>query len=105
MLTRCAPGDRGKMMIDLLFKNQREWAASQNPKAALLGFAQLAGMDAAQVDACLANEALFKDIQDVREKAVALYKIEGTPTFFINDEAVLGGEYELLKATIDKHLK
>ncbi len=105
LLARCAPGDRGKTMIGMMFENQQEWTTAAMPLEVLRGYAQLAGMSAADVDACLKNEAIFKEIRSVQETAITLYKVEGTPTFIVGDEKVNGVSYEALKAVIEKQLK
>ena len=105
LLARCAPSDRGKTMIDLMFKNQNEWMRSEKPLDPLRGYAQLAGMSSEDVDACLKNQVILKEIQDVQEKAATLYKVESTPSFFVGDELVQGNDYDTLKKAIDKQLK
>lgn len=104
LLARCAPSGRGMIMVDLMFKNQSEWMRSEKPLEVLRGYAQLAGLDSAGVDACLKNEAILKEIQDVQQKAVSLYKVQSTPTFFVSEEMVQGNDYETLKKAIDKQL-
>lgn len=104
LLARCAPNDRGKIMIEMMFKNQNEWMRSEKPLEPLRGYAQLAGMSSADVDACLKNEAILKEIQDVQQKAVSLYKVESTPSFFVGEDLVKGNDYETLKKAIDKKL-
>ena len=86
MIARCAPNDRGKIMIDMMYKNQSEWMRSETPLNPLRDYAKLAGMSSDDVDACLKNEAILKEIQDVQEKARTLYKVESTPTFFVGEE-------------------
>ncbi len=105
LLARCAPNDRGKTMVEMMFKNQNEWMRSEKPLEVLRGYAQLAGMDSADVDACLKNDAMLKEINDVREKAMTLYKVKSTPTFFVGEDQVEGADYPGLKKAIDKQLK
>jgi len=105
LLARCAPNDRGKVMIELMFQHQNAWVSAERPLDVLRGYAQLAGMDNAAVDDCLKNEAILKEIQDVREKASTLYKVQATPSFFVGEELVEGNSYEALKKAIDRQLK
>lgn len=103
LLARCAPGDRGKVMIDLMFKNQMEWVRSPNPLEPLRGYAQLAGMSAEDVDACLKNDAIMNKIREVQETAASSYKVQSTPTFFINEEKLEGSQpYEVMAKAIDR---
>ncbi|MGE4063289.1 MAG: DsbA family protein [Rhodospirillaceae bacterium] len=105
LLARCAPGDRGKTMIDLMFKNQEEWALSKNPLEVLRGYAKLAGMSSADVDACLKNQAIMSKIREVQETASTVYKVDGTPRFFIG-ESMFDDQptYEALSQAIDQAL-
>lgn len=105
LLARCAPDGRGKTMVDLMFKNQNEWTRSETPLEPLRGYAKLAGMNDADVDACLKNEAILKEIQNVQQKAATLYKVGGTPTFFVGEEMVQGGDFAAIKLVLDKQLK
>jgi protein-disulfide isomerase len=62
-------------------------------------------MSAADVDACLKNEAVVKAVREVQTTATNLYKIQSTPTFFIDDEKVVGGrDYAYMANVIDKKL-
>jgi hypothetical protein len=51
------------------------------------------------------SSAAFADIQNVRQKALTLYKVEATLTFFIGDDRDEGNNYPALQAAIDKQLK
>jgi protein-disulfide isomerase len=105
MLARCAPGDRGLKLIDLIFKNQSAWITSDKPFEPLKGYAQLAGMSAGDVDACLKNETMLKAVREVQNTATNLYKVQSTPTFFVDDEKVEGDRgYEFMAKLIDKKL-
>jgi protein-disulfide isomerase len=105
MLARCAPADRGMKLIDIMFKNQLEWARAEQPITSLRAYAQLAGMDNAQVDACLQNAKLLQAIKDEQGKATSLYQVEATPTFYVGDEKISGEKtYEEFAKIIDKQL-
>jgi len=103
VLARCAPGDKGKVLIDLMFKNQGDWVRAQNPLEPLRGYAQLAGMSAADVDACLKNEAIMTKIREVQDVASNTYKVQATPTLFVNEEKLEGAvPYDQLSKAIDR---
>ena len=105
LLARCAPGDRGKAMIDMLFKSQHEWAHAEKPLDPLRGYAQLAGMAPADIDACLKNSAILDEIKAVQKTAGTLYRVQATPTFFVGEAKIEGDTYEALKQAIDRQLK
>ncbi len=109
MLARCAPGDRGKNMIELMFKKQLDWVRAPQPLEPLKQYALLSGMSAADVDACLKNDALLKTIKEEQNKATSLYKVQATPTFYIGDEKLDGlapgdAGYAQISKVIDKQL-
>lgn len=105
LLARCAPGDKGKVMIDLMFQNQAEWVRSQNPLEPLRGYAQLAGMSTADVDACLKNDGIMGKIREVQETASSAYQVQSTPTFFINEQKLEGSQpYDVMAKAIDRAL-
>jgi protein-disulfide isomerase len=105
LLARCAPGDKGKVMIDLMFKNQAEWVRSPSPLEPLRGYAQLAGMSSADVDACLKNEGIMNKIREVQETASSQYKVDATPTLFVNEQKFPGvAEYSALSKAIDEEI-
>lgn len=106
VIARCAPGDRGLKLIDMMFKNQDTWIHSEKPLEPLKGYALLAGMSSDDVEACLKNEAIIKTVREVQNTGSNLYKIQATPTFFVDDEKVEGDPgYEALAKKIDEKIK
>ncbi|MIL09500.1 DsbA family protein, partial [Salmonella enterica subsp. enterica] len=67
MLARCSK-DNYFPMIDVLFKQQANWAAVENAQAALLQLAKLAGFSQQQFEACLTDQKLLDDIRAVRAR-------------------------------------
>ena len=87
MLARCSE-DKYFPMVDVLFKQQGNWAASENARDALLQISKLAGFSQESFEACLTNQKLLEDIRAVRERGSKEFGVDSTPTFFIN-----GGRY------------
>ena len=90
MLARCAPADRFFSIIDLYFSTQDTWLQSQDRYNALLDLAKQAGFSKESFDACLANQALFEGLDEVKKLGARKFGITGTPTFFINGTKVVG---------------
>ncbi len=101
-VARCAPGDRGMPLLAKLFEHQSEWMKS--PNESIRTYAQDSGMSSADVDACLQNEALLKEMMAVAENAGKLYQVHSTPTFIVGEERIDGEGYEPLRAAIDAAL-
>ena len=87
MLARCA-GDNYFPMVDVLFKQQMQWAGVENSKDALLQIAKLAGFTQEKFEACLTDQKLLEEVRAVRDRARRSSASNSTPTFFIN-----GGRY------------
>ena len=71
-------------MIDVLFKQQQNWAAVENAKDALLQISKLAGFSQESFEACLTDQKLLDDVRAVRERASKEFGVDSTPTFFVN---------------------
>jgi len=77
-------------MIDVLFKQQRNWAAVDNAREALLQIARLAGFSQESFEACLTDQKLLEDVRAVRTRGATDFGIDATPTFFINGNKYSG---------------
>ena len=90
MLARCSDDDKYFPMIDVLFKQQAQWARAENPIPILLNIAKLAGFTQESFNACLKNQEVMNTVLAVRNKAADDYGVSGTPTFFINGKKQVG---------------
>jgi len=84
MLARCAPPDRFYAFVDTFFADQDKWVTAADYQAALTRLAVLGGMNKAEVDKCLANNALEDQILNSRLVASKDLDVNATPTFFVN---------------------
>jgi protein-disulfide isomerase len=108
MLARCAADtDSNKYfaLVDTLFRQQRTWAV-EKPLPPLLTIAKQAGFTQQTFDACLANQKVLDGIESVRQRAVSTFKVQSTPTFFINGTAYPGAlEIDEMAKLIDAQVK
>ncbi len=107
LIARCGGEMKYFGIHDMLFDQQQDWAASENPQEVvekLKTIGRAAGLEDAAMDACLndtANaEALIKQFQTNFEAD----GVEGTPTLFINGTKHGNMAYEDLKAIIEAEL-
>ena len=101
MLARCA-GDKYFAMVDVLFKQQQEWAAGDNVKDALLQISKLAGFTQESFNACLTDQKLLDQVRAVQKRGAEEFKVDSTPTFFINGKTYKGAmSIEEMSAIID----
>jgi protein-disulfide isomerase len=90
ILARCAPPERFYGFIDVLFRQQDVWARAADPQAALGRIAKLGGMSEDQFQACMKDDAAQNKILAMRMAGEKDYKVESTPTFFINGKKLVG---------------
>jgi protein-disulfide isomerase len=89
MLARCA-GDNYYPMVDVLFRQQANWAAVDNVKDALLQISKLAGFTQETFNACLTDQKLLDQVRAVQKRGAEEFKVDSTPTFFINGKTYKG---------------
>lgn len=89
MVARCAPGDRFFDIVHAYLRQQDKWLVQGDVKAAILDIAKGFGFTQQTFDACLANQALFKAIDEVRARGAG-FGVQGTPTFFVNGKVLRG---------------
>jgi protein-disulfide isomerase len=105
MLARCAGNDKYYPLVETLFQQFEKWVV-QNPIPPLLGIAKQAGFTQQSFEACLQNQTLLDGIDEVRKRGSQAFKIESTPTFFVNGERIVGAlPLDEFTKVIDKHLK
>ena len=92
MLARCTGDKRYYGVVEILFKSQTQWARAEDPMQALAGIGRLAGLSAADFDACMANQALMDGILVGRQTAEREFDVSSTPSFIINGIKVVGAQ-------------
>jgi len=90
MLTRCADKSKYFAFVDILFKKQREWSSSSDPRTALFNIAKFAGFTKEQFDSCLKDEKIARAVREVGDIGSKKFNVESTPTFFINGKVMRG---------------
>lgn len=102
MLARCAPEDRYYPLVDVLFKQQEQWAASANAVEPLMQISKLAGFTQESFNACLTNQKLLDDVNASRDRGAKDFGVNATPTFFINGTKYAGAlSVDEMSAIID----
>ncbi|ETA71950.1 MULTISPECIES: DsbA family protein [Mesorhizobium] len=101
MLARCAK-DNYFPMVDVLFRQQPNWVGVSNTKDALLQISKLAGFTQESFEACLTDQKLLDDVRSVQKRGANEFKVDSTPTFFINGKTYKGAmSIEEMSAIID----
>jgi protein-disulfide isomerase len=107
MLARCGGDMRYFGIHDMLFDQQQEWAASQDPAQVVANLKTIglaAGLDGAAIDACLNDQATAEAMIARFEANMAADEVTGTPTIFVNGTKHSNMAYADLKAIIDAEL-
>lgn len=102
VLAECAGPEKFFAVTDILFKRQAEWARDSDPTQALIKIGKQAGISQAKFEACLADEKLGEEILSQRLVGSTEYKVNSTPTLFIEGE-MYDGKRDF--ATLDAYLK
>jgi len=106
MMARCAGKDRFFGFVDAIFGNQSRWARDTNPVAALARIGLLGGMNQAEFDACMKNQAVADAILSQRLEADKEYHVNSTPTIIVGREKYDGGlPVEQMRAVLDRQLE
>jgi protein-disulfide isomerase len=90
MLARCQGDDKREAVVDLLFAQQQNWAFKDKPLEGLVASMRQTGMSQQAFEACLKDKALYEKVNAVRDRAAKDFKVDSTPTFFINGKRVNG---------------
>jgi len=86
MLARCEGNDKYYPISDLLFEQQRNWAFTEKPLDALRAIMRQAGFSQEKFDACLRDQKLYDAVNAVKNRGIEQFKVDSTPTFFINGQ-------------------
>jgi protein-disulfide isomerase len=89
MLARCAGKDKYFPLVETLFQQQRNWVV-QKPIEPLFAIAKQAGFTQETFDACLKDQKMLDAIEWVRARGADKFKVDSTPTFFINGKIFKG---------------
>jgi protein-disulfide isomerase len=95
-LARCVPAENYFKVVDLLFERQLDWDPEFQPlnvHDGLLSIAHAAGMNDAQGERCMSDQALLNRANQVGRDGEAKYGINATPTFVVNG-TVHPGQYQ-----------
>jgi protein-disulfide isomerase len=107
MVARCGGEMKYFGVSDILYTTQKEWAGSDDPNVVvgnLKKIGRTAGMDDAQLDACLKDGATAQALINHYEANMKEYDIKGTPTLVINGTIHSNMNYADLKVILDTEL-
>ena len=83
MLARCAGGEKYIALIDMLFASQDKWAV-RKPIPPLIADRQAGRLHRAGLRGVPGESEALDDIVAMRERGSKEFKVDSTPTFFVN---------------------
>jgi len=86
LMARCAGKDKYFTVVDAVFHGQEEIFRTGDIRGVLLPIAQAAGMDEDAFMKCVSDEKAINALTAKVEKYGKEADIQGTPTFFFNDD-------------------
>lgn len=95
MLSRCVVPAQYDAFMTVVFENQPMWQNTSTPRPVLTGYAKLVGMTDEQINSCLADKNLQKEIMKQRDNLANLYGVRGMPSTVV----VKNGKHKLLTGT------
>ena len=95
LLARCAGKDKYFGVVDAVFHAQEGIFQSGDIRTSLLQIGQSAGMDEDAVIKCVSDEKAITALMSKVERYAKEANIQGTPTFFFNDDKYDKGEMTL----------
>lgn len=103
-LARSVPANAYSGMIDILFKKQRDWAASEDPLGELARIARIAGIGQDAFTEIVQNRPLLEGIVAIAQNGYNKFNINSTPTFVINEDRVLrgSGDYDRFLSVLNE---
>lgn len=90
MLARADGGGKYYPITDMLFETQKTWAFTDKPLDALRQVMRQAGFGQEKFDAVLRDQALYDAVNAVKNRAAEKFKVNSTPTFFVNGQRMPG---------------
>ena len=105
LLVHCVPPAQAWDALNLLFREQENWARDAKYQTKLLGYGAMLGLPEKTIKACLADTKKRDDLLRARVDANKKLKVEATPTIVINNGAAkLSGfkTFDELAAVLNK---
>ena len=107
MVARCGGETRYFGISSMLFDQQKEWAASEDPAVVVENLKKIgrtAGMDDATIQACMENAPMAAAMVARFQENTTADKVERTPTLIIDGVHHSDTGYEDLKVFLDEKL-
>lgn len=92
LVARCAGKDKYFQVVEAMYRAQERIFQSGDIRGELQTIAQAAGLNEAQFNACVSDEAAIKALNERIERTNKKDNITGTPTFIVNGKKAGGDD-------------
>ena len=89
-LVNCVPVEDRRQFVKVLLEMQKQWAFTESYLASLKQIAAVGGVSGETFDTCMADKAAEQALIKQTENAGTVFKVDATPTFFVNGEKFPG---------------
>ncbi len=83
MIARCMTPEQHAPFMRAMYAGQAQWMNAPNAREIIAGYAKMAGLAEADLNACLGNKELQKTILAQRENLSTLYNVQVMPTIVL----------------------
>ena len=90
MLARADNSARYYPITDMLFDTQQSWAFVNKPLDALAQAMRQAGFSQEKFETTLKDQKLYDAVNAVKNRGAEKFKVDSTPTFFVNGQRIRG---------------
>ncbi len=107
LLARCKGNEKYFPMIDLIYKNQEDWAKGNidNIKDGLLSMGRQAGLSDEESLACMQDDNLAEQLVELFQENAKRDNIRSTPSFLINGQLVKNLPFPEFEELIEKYIE
>jgi len=99
---RCGDMEVTQKLMSVYFSRQYDWARSENPVDELASLARRVGISRTGFDQCVNNKEMHKHLMALTKTAVDDYKVNSTPSFFVNGERIEFSTFDDLEEAMTK---
>ncbi|MDD3669416.1 MAG: thioredoxin domain-containing protein [Alphaproteobacteria bacterium] len=109
MIARCMAPEQYEPFVSAMYAGQTQWMNAPNARDVITGYAKMAGLAEAEIDACLGNKDLQKTILAQRENLSKLYNVQAMPSVVLvkdgNRKTWTGTNAQIIMQGLNQEIK
>lgn len=105
ILINCAPKEKAYKFLEIIYKQQNNWAYNINYRENLANIGKIGGLSKDEYTNCLNDNNLIQKVISITRKISKIPSFVGTPTFFIrNKDSIVNVPAHKIMTTLDEML-